>query len=220
MSPHGGRSPGVTPNLRHLVLFDQVVRRGSVSAAARANNLSQPAVTQAVAHIEAALGARLMQRSHAGRTLRGGARGRRAARPAPVMPPKRCWRCGARPRWLPGDAPRGVTSTRCRHSSPWSRRAPPGAARNARRGAPCRAPAGAPVGTDGSRRRASGARPGRRRRSPGNASAPAEIAPSPGRGCGGPRHRQRCHGSGHAPCAACWPARSSSSPPMTRARDR
>jgi DNA-binding transcriptional LysR family regulator len=71
MSPHGGRSPGVTPNLRHLVLFDQVVRRGSVSAAARANNLSQPAVTQAVAHIEAALGARLMQRSHAGLTLTG-----------------------------------------------------------------------------------------------------------------------------------------------------
>ena len=51
--------PGATPNLRHLVLFDQVVRRGSVSAAARATHLSQPAVTQAVAHIEAALGARL-----------------------------------------------------------------------------------------------------------------------------------------------------------------
>ena len=45
----GNRSPGAgaAPNLRHLVLFDQVVRRGSVSAAARAAHLSQPAVTQA-----------------------------------------------------------------------------------------------------------------------------------------------------------------------------
>jgi DNA-binding transcriptional LysR family regulator len=55
--------------LRHLVLFDQVVRRGSVSAAARAAHLSQPAVTQAVGHIEAALGARLLQRSYAGLAL-------------------------------------------------------------------------------------------------------------------------------------------------------
>ena len=57
------------PNLRHLVLFDQVVRRGSVSAAARAAHLSQPAVTQAVSHIEDALGARLMQRSYSGLAL-------------------------------------------------------------------------------------------------------------------------------------------------------
>ena len=57
------------PNLRHLVLFDQVVRRGSVSAAARAAHLSQPAVTQAVSHIEDALGARLMHRSYSGLAL-------------------------------------------------------------------------------------------------------------------------------------------------------
>src|SRR2546430_13703839 len=63
--------PGATPNLRHLMLFDQVARRGSVSAAARAAHLSQPAVTQAVGHIEAALGARLMQRSYSGLTLTG-----------------------------------------------------------------------------------------------------------------------------------------------------
>src|SRR5215470_6086692 len=60
-----------TPNLRHLVLFDQVARRGSVSAAARAAHLSQPAVTQAVGHIEAVLGARLMQRSYSGLALSG-----------------------------------------------------------------------------------------------------------------------------------------------------
>ncbi|HXY76742.1 MAG TPA: LysR family transcriptional regulator, partial [Steroidobacteraceae bacterium] len=55
----------------HLMLFEQVVRRGSVSAAARAAHLSQPAVTQAVAHIEAALGARLLKRSYSGLELRG-----------------------------------------------------------------------------------------------------------------------------------------------------
>ena len=59
------------PNLRHLVLFDEVVRRGSVSATARAAHLSQPAVTQAVSHIEAALGARLMERSYSGLALSG-----------------------------------------------------------------------------------------------------------------------------------------------------
>lgn len=66
--------PGATPNLRHLMLFDQVVRRGSVSAAARAAHLSQPAVTQAVARIEAALGARLLHRSYSGLELTGAGR--------------------------------------------------------------------------------------------------------------------------------------------------
>jgi DNA-binding transcriptional LysR family regulator len=51
------------PNLRHLGLFLEVVRRGSVSAAARAAHLSQPAVTQAVAAVEAALGGKLLLRS-------------------------------------------------------------------------------------------------------------------------------------------------------------
>ena len=71
MATKAPRRGGTTPNLRHLVLFDQVVRRGSVSAAARAAHLSQPAVTQAVAHIEAALGARLLQRSYSGLALTG-----------------------------------------------------------------------------------------------------------------------------------------------------
>src|SRR5256886_8329531 len=66
--------PGATPNVRHLMLFDQVVRRGSVSAAARAAHLSQPAVTQAVARIEAALGARLLHRSYCGLELTGAGR--------------------------------------------------------------------------------------------------------------------------------------------------
>jgi len=53
------------------MLFEQAVRRGSVSAAARAAHLSQPAVTQAVGHIEAALGARLLKRSYSGLELTG-----------------------------------------------------------------------------------------------------------------------------------------------------
>jgi DNA-binding transcriptional LysR family regulator len=71
MEGHDKLQAGALPNLRHLALFDEVVRRGSVSAAARATHLSQPAVTQAVSHIEAALGARLMQRSYSGLALTG-----------------------------------------------------------------------------------------------------------------------------------------------------
>ena len=40
------------PNLRHLSVFSSVSRLGSVSAAARAAHLSQPAVTQAIASLE------------------------------------------------------------------------------------------------------------------------------------------------------------------------
>src|SRR5437868_14283841 len=65
------QGPRATPNLRHLMLFDQVDRRGSVSAAARASHLSQPEVTQAVGQIEAAFGARLNQRSYSGLALTG-----------------------------------------------------------------------------------------------------------------------------------------------------
>src|SRR5205809_429944 len=48
--------------------------RASVSAAARAAHLSQPAVTQAVAQVEAALGARLLHRSYSGLELTGAGR--------------------------------------------------------------------------------------------------------------------------------------------------
>lgn len=51
------------PNLRHLGMFLEVVRRGSISAAARAAHLSQPAVTQAIAAVESALGGKLLLRS-------------------------------------------------------------------------------------------------------------------------------------------------------------
>ena len=54
------------PNLRHLSVFSAVAQLGSVSAAARAGHLSQPAVTQAIASLE-----REFQRPLFVRTARG-----------------------------------------------------------------------------------------------------------------------------------------------------
>ena len=56
-------------NLRHLHTFGEVARLGSVSAAARAVHISQPAVTQAVAGVERYFGASLLTRSNAGVAL-------------------------------------------------------------------------------------------------------------------------------------------------------
>lgn len=50
------------PNLRHLLAFREVARRGSASAAARAIHLSQPAISQAIASLEAVFAARLFDR--------------------------------------------------------------------------------------------------------------------------------------------------------------
>jgi DNA-binding transcriptional LysR family regulator len=100
------------PNLRHLVLFDAVVRRGSVSAAARAAHLSQPAVTQAVGHIETALGARLMQRSYAGLVLTGAGHtaARRVERALQLLR-EALGAARTRPAGLAGDVLAGITST-------------------------------------------------------------------------------------------------------------
>jgi DNA-binding transcriptional LysR family regulator len=57
---------GPIPNLRHLSVFSQVAQLGSVSAAARAAHLSQPAVTQAIASLERDLGAALFARAAQG----------------------------------------------------------------------------------------------------------------------------------------------------------
>jgi DNA-binding transcriptional LysR family regulator len=56
-------------NLRHLHTFGEVARLGSVSAAARAVHISQPAVTQAVAGVERYFGATLLTRSNTGVAL-------------------------------------------------------------------------------------------------------------------------------------------------------
>jgi len=56
-------------NLRHLHTFGEVARLGSVSAAARAVHISQPAVTQAVAGVERYFGASLLTRSNSGVAL-------------------------------------------------------------------------------------------------------------------------------------------------------
>lgn len=53
-------------NIRHLAAFAAVVESGSVSAAARIVNLTQPAITQAVAKLEHQLGLRLFDRRPGG----------------------------------------------------------------------------------------------------------------------------------------------------------
>lgn len=55
-------------NIRHLAATAAVVEHGSVSLAARAVNLTQPAVTQGIARLEAQLGLPLFERRPAGMT--------------------------------------------------------------------------------------------------------------------------------------------------------
>jgi LysR family transcriptional regulator, regulator for genes of the gallate degradation pathway len=54
------------PNIRHYAALAATVRHGSLSRAARAVNLSQPALTQAIAGLEASLGVTLFQRGPTG----------------------------------------------------------------------------------------------------------------------------------------------------------
>lgn len=62
-------------NLRHLDAFAAIVRLGSVSAAAAAANLTQPAVTQGLARLEHQLGVVLFDRHPGGMTATAAARG-------------------------------------------------------------------------------------------------------------------------------------------------
>jgi DNA-binding transcriptional LysR family regulator len=54
------------PNLRHFAALAATVRHGSLTRAARAVNLTQPALTQAIAGLEAALGVTLFERGPTG----------------------------------------------------------------------------------------------------------------------------------------------------------
>ena len=54
---------------RHMSLFLEVVRAGSFSGAAEKRNLTQPAVSVAIAQLERALGARLLDRTRSGVSL-------------------------------------------------------------------------------------------------------------------------------------------------------
>lgn len=56
------------PNIRHFAALAATVRQGSVSRAARAINLSQPALTQAIAALESSLGVTLFERGSSGMT--------------------------------------------------------------------------------------------------------------------------------------------------------
>ena len=60
---------GHRTNLRHLHTFREVARLGSVSAAARAVHISQPAVTQAISGLERFFGSPLLLRRSTGVTL-------------------------------------------------------------------------------------------------------------------------------------------------------
>lgn len=54
------------PNIRHYAALAATVRHGSLSRAARAVNLSQPALTQAISGLETSLGVTLFERGPAG----------------------------------------------------------------------------------------------------------------------------------------------------------
>ncbi len=54
------------PNIRHYAALAATVRHGSLSKAARAVNLSQPALTQAIGGLEATIGVTLFERGPAG----------------------------------------------------------------------------------------------------------------------------------------------------------
>lgn len=56
------------PNIRHLAAMAATVRHGSLTRAARAVNLTQPALTQAIARLESDLGCALFQRGTGGMT--------------------------------------------------------------------------------------------------------------------------------------------------------
>lgn len=56
------------PNIRHYAALAATVRHGSLSRAARAVNLSQPALTQAITGLETSLGVTLFQRGPQGMT--------------------------------------------------------------------------------------------------------------------------------------------------------
>src|SRR5205823_13483615 len=57
---------GELPNLRHLRVFQAVARLGSITGASREARLSQPAVTQGIAKLEALLDVALFERHQSG----------------------------------------------------------------------------------------------------------------------------------------------------------
>jgi LysR family transcriptional regulator of gallate degradation len=67
------------PNIRHFAALAATVRHGSLTRAARAVNLTQPALTQAVAGLEASLGVTLFDRTPTGMA---------ATRPAQLLAPR------------------------------------------------------------------------------------------------------------------------------------
>jgi LysR family transcriptional regulator of gallate degradation len=89
-------------NLRHLHTFREVARLGSVSAAARAVHISQPAVTQAITGLERFFGSPLLLRRNTGVALT----------PAGEVCLARIERSLSQLRDALGEATRGAASTR------------------------------------------------------------------------------------------------------------
>ncbi|MFX5801272.1 LysR family transcriptional regulator, partial [Acinetobacter baumannii] len=58
-------------SFRELLIFEAVVRGGSLSAAARRRQLTPPLVTKSIQRLEESLGLRLFVRSHRGVSLTG-----------------------------------------------------------------------------------------------------------------------------------------------------
>ena len=71
--------PDRPPNIRHFAALAATVRHGSLTRAARAVNLTQPALTQAITGLEASLGTSLFDR---------GAQGMVATQPALILAPR------------------------------------------------------------------------------------------------------------------------------------
>ncbi len=59
----------VLPKTQHLVVFQEVIRSGSISSAAKSLGLTQPAVSKIISDVEAYFGVELIVRKNTGVTL-------------------------------------------------------------------------------------------------------------------------------------------------------
>lgn len=59
----------VLPKTQHLVVFQEVIRSGSIGSAAKSLGLTQPAVSKIISDVEAYFGVELIVRKNTGVTL-------------------------------------------------------------------------------------------------------------------------------------------------------
>ncbi len=58
-----------SPKTQHLVVFQEVIRSGSIGSAAKSLGLTQPAVSKIISDVEAYFGVELIVRKNTGVTL-------------------------------------------------------------------------------------------------------------------------------------------------------